>query len=310
MTLLFVSQIDDPESWVVEITDRRPDLPVRIWPDTGDPAAVLYALAWRPPPGALTRLPNLKAIFSLGAGVDGLADTPDALPPGVPIVRMVESGLSAGMAEYIVWQVLDWHRHGRVYRSQQADRAWVRHAPLLADERRVGILGLGVLGSNAARMLGAVGFRVAGWSRTEKHLDGVVSFYGAEGLTQIAARSDILVNLLPLTSDTRGLINARLIAQMPAGAVLINAARGAHVVDADVLAALDQGHLAGATLDVFADEPLAADHPFWAHPKITVTPHIAAITLARTGAAAVVDQINRLERGEPLRHVVDPARGY
>lgn len=310
MTLLFVSAVDDAEDWASELAALRPDIPFRVWPDVGDPAAVRYALAWRPPVDALAGLPNLQAIFSLGAGIDGLADVPEALPPGVPVVRMVEEGLSSGMAEYVAWQVLDWHRGGALYRAQQQTGEWRRRRSKLASERRVGILGLGVLGQSAARMLRGLGFPVAGWSRTPKAMDGVDCRHGAEGLREMVTASDILVNLLPLTPQTEGLIDAGLLAALPQGAVLINAARGRHVVEADLLAALDSGHLAGASLDVFFPEPLAADHPFWRHPKIALTPHVAALTLPRTAAPAVVAQIARIERGEAPLHVVDASRGY
>ncbi|MCA8933806.1 MAG: glyoxylate/hydroxypyruvate reductase A [Rhodospirillaceae bacterium] len=310
MTLLFVSAADDPEEWAGALAALRPDIPFRVWPDVGDPAAVRYALAWRPPADALPGLPNLQAIFSLGAGIDGLADVPEALPPGVPVVRMVEEGLSAGMAEYVAWQVLDWHRGGALYRAQQQAGEWRRRRSKLAGERRIGILGLGVLGQSAARMLTGLGFPVAGWSRTAKTVDQVVCHHGADGLADLVAGSDILVNLLPLTPQTEGLINADLIAALPKGAVLINAARGRHVVDVDLLAALDSGHLAGAALDVFSTEPLPPDHPFWRHPRIALTPHVAALTLARTAAPAVVAQIARIERGEAPLHVVDAGRGY
>ena len=310
MTLLFVSRMDEPEVWRNEFAGRLPDLDFRLWPDVGAAEEIRYALVWRPPRGLFQGLPRLKAIFSLGAGVDGLVGMADDLPPGVPLVRMVEHGLNEGMAEYVVWQVLDWHRDGAVYRAQQTARRWVKHPALLARERRVGVLGLGVLGGCVAQALAALRFPVAGWSRTPKQLDGIDCHHGPDGLLSVAARSDILVNLLPLTPQTEAVIDAGLLAALPAGAVLINAARGRHVVAEDLLAALDGGHLSGASLDVFDPEPLPADHPFWTHPKITVTPHVAAVTLARTAVPVIVEQIGRIERGEPPLHAVDPARGY
>lgn len=313
MTLLFASTFDDPAPWLAEITRALPDLETRAYPNVGDLADIRYALVWKPEPGLLASLPNLEVIFSLGAGVDALLVDP-TLPPGVPVVRMVDHGLTEGMTEYVVLHVLAWHRQLHAYRSQQSEGHWRPRAELLARERTVGVLGMGTLGSDAATALAALRFPVLGWSRTSKSVPGVQSFAGGTaadgGLAEMLPRCDILVNLLPLTPATLGILNRRLFAALPRGAYLINAARGDHLVEDDLLAALDAGEIAGATLDVFHREPLPPDHPFWRHPKVVVTPHTASVTHARTAAAAVIDGIRRHRAGEPLVNLVDRTRGY
>lgn len=309
MALLVVSAHKNLDEWTAELRRQVPDLELRFLPDVGDPADIEYALVWLPPPGLLAGLPNLKVIFSLGAGVDHLLRDPTL--PDVPLVRMVEPGLTEGMTEYVCLHVLRWHRDAPSYERQQAGRVW-QQVPQqrIARERRVGILGLGVLGQDAAQALVQLRFDVAGWSRTEKQVDGVTCFHGQEGLGRFLARTEILVCLLPLTPETENILDAKLFAGLPRGAVVINAARGRLQVEEDLLAALDSGHLSGATLDVFRTEPLPDDHPFWTHPKVTVTPHIAAITQARTGIRHIADAIARARSGEPLPHLVDRMRGY
>lgn len=309
MALLVVSAHKNLDDWTAELRRQVPDLELRFLPAFGDPADIEYALVWLPPPGLLASLPNLKVIFSLGAGVDHLLRDPTL--PDVPLVRMVEPGLTEGMTEYVCLHVLRWHRDAPAYEHQQGERVWkqVPHQRI-ARERRVGILGLGVLGQDAARALAQLRFDVAGWSRTAKRVEGVTCFHGDAGLPPFLARTEILVCLLPLTPDTENILDAKLFAGLPPGAVVINAARGKLQVEEDLLAALDSGHLAGATLDVFRAEPLPAEHPFWTHPKVTVTPHVAAITQARTGIRHIADAIGRARRGEPLLHLVDRQRGY
>ncbi|MEC4594598.1 MULTISPECIES: 2-hydroxyacid dehydrogenase [Nitrospirillum] len=310
MALLFVSAHDHAEDWVNELNAQMPELDVRVWPEgMGDLAEIDYALVWKPPAGLLASLPKLKVIFSLGAGVDALLADPTL--PDLPLVRMVEPGLTEGMTEYVCLHVLRWHRDAPLFEAQQRAAQWkqLTHQHL-ARERRVGILGLGALGSDAAQALRALRFDVAGWSRSAKHLDGIATYHGAGGLAPFLARTDILVCLLPLTPDTENILDAGLFAQLPRGAVVINAARGRHLVEEDLLAALDSGHLAGATLDVFRTEPLPADHPFWTHPRVTVTPHVAAITQARTAVEQVVGGLKRLAAGQPLINLVDRRRGY
>lgn len=311
MALLFSSKGDDPTRWRAELESRLPDLDFRVWPDEiGDPQDIEYALAWRPKPRALRAFLNLKAIFSLGAGVDHLFRDPD-LPAGVPVVRLVDKALTRNMTEYVVHGVLNYHRGFHLYADLQRAGEW-RTLPIPdpPDRKRVGIMGLGVLGATVARALLGLGFTVAGWSRTSKHIDGVESFVGDHGLAPFLGGSHILVCLLPLTPETEGIIDQRTLAALSPGAFVINVARGGHMVEEDLLAALETGHIAGATLDVFREEPLHQDHPFWRHPRVIVTPHIASQTDPRSAADQVVANIRRIRAGKPPTDIADPAQGY
>ncbi|HEX6979168.1 MAG TPA: glyoxylate/hydroxypyruvate reductase A [Alphaproteobacteria bacterium] len=308
-TLLFSSQADDPAAWTRALKRNMPELEIRVWPEVGDVRDIDIALVWRYPRGDLRRYPNLKLIYSLGAGVDHLLNDPD-LPAGVPIARIVDPALTAGMSEYVLLAVLRYHRHLPEYERLQRERRWKKLPQPSTAERRVGILGMGELGRDAGTKLAALGFRVAGWSRRPKQIMGIESFAGEDALPAFLARTDILVCLLPLTPETRGLINAHRLAQLPRGAYVINAARGGHVVDADLIAALDSGHIAGATLDVFTPEPLPPTHPYWTHPKVTVTPHIASLTNPETASVQIAANIRRLLAGAPLEHLVDRTTGY
>ncbi len=307
--LLFKSDIDRAEWWRDEIAKRRPGLEFRAWPEIGDTAEIDYALVWKPPAGELARCPNLRLIVSLGAGVDHLTADPE-LPRKVPICRMVDRYLTMRMTEYVVLHVLRHHRRQRAYDAQQRARAWEWLGEPAAADRKVGVMGLGVLGGDAAAKLAALGFDVAGWTRTRKHLPGIEGFHGPDGLARFLGRTEILVCLLPLTPETRGIINRQTLAALPQGASLVNAARGGHLVEDDLLAALDAGHIAEATLDVFAEEPLPKQHRFWSHPRVTVTPHVASITDPTSCADFIVEQIRRLEAGEPLQYLIDSATGY
>ncbi len=309
MALLFLSSVDSAEAWQAALGTVLPDLELRVWPDIGDPGDIEAALVWRPPPGLLGSLPNLKLIASLGAGVDHIFADPH-LPPQVPIVRLVDPHLTTAMSEYVQLQVLRLHRQDLAYLAQQRRCEWRPLPQPNAGERRVGILGLGVLGSDAALKLSVLGFDVAGWSRAEKKLRGIACFHGAAGLTAMLARSEILVCLLPLTPATEGILDARLFAQLPRGAALVNCARGRHLVESDLLPALDSGQLSAAVLDVFRDEPLPADHPFWSDPRIVITPHVAAVTHAPTAALAIADNLRRLGDGRPLLNRVDASERY
>jgi glyoxylate/hydroxypyruvate reductase A len=266
-----------------------------------------------PPPGLLATLPNLRAIFSLGAGVDHLLADP-ALPD-VPIARIVDPDLTMRMREYVTLHVLLHHRRQRLYDAQQRERRWLDHEQPAANEVSIGIMGIGELGRDAATTLAQLGFNVAGWSRTPKSIAGVETFHGEDGVDAFLARSEILVVLLPNTPTTQGLLNLRLLRKLKrdgalGGAYLINAGRGNLQVDADVIAALDEGSLAGASLDVFPTEPLTKDSPLWSHPKVFVTPHNAAASVARTLVGNVLKQIENFEAGYPLRNLVDRKAGY
>lgn len=311
MAVLIVASHDRPDWWARELTQREPDLDVRIWPDVGDPADITYVLAWKPPAGALASLPNLAIVFSLGAGVDHLFADPD-FPSHVAVVRVVDPYLTAGIREYVLLHTLRYHRNQPALDQQQRDHVWDDRARELrqADEQGVGILGLGELGRASAVALAALGFDVAGWSRTPKEIPGITCFDGRGGLDALLGRSRILICLLPLTPETEGVLNADLFSKMSKGAYLINAARGGHLVEEDLVPALESGRLAHATLDVFREEPMPADHPFWDHPQITVTPHNAAITDPRSVVVQILDDIGRHARGEELSNRVDTGLGY
>jgi glyoxylate/hydroxypyruvate reductase A len=253
-------------------------------------------------------------IFSLGAGVDHIFEDPSL--PDVPIVRVVSDDLTMRMSEYVVWQVLDHHRFGQRYRQQQANHVWHEdRRQAAASEVTVGILGLGVLGRDSASKLAAIGFRVCGWSRRPQEMDGVRCFHGQEGLGAFLSEADILVCLLPLTKETRGILSMPLFSRMKEGGplgspVLINAGRGALQNEADILAALDRGHLSAVSLDVFQTEPLPPESPLWDHPRVMITPHSAASSDPARLAPPIVAQIDAFERGEPLENVVDRAAQY
>jgi glyoxylate/hydroxypyruvate reductase len=308
-TLLYLAPDGGGPRWRVELGKHMPDLDLRIWPDIGDPAAIEAALVWRPPPGVLAALPNLRLIHCLGAGVDHLLTDPQ-MPPGVPIVRLVDPYMTTAMSEYVQLQVLRLHRQDLLYLEQQRAGQWRPHRQPNSEERHVGILGLGELGGDAALKLAVLGFQVAGWSRSERKVAGVSCHHGADGLTALLARSEILVNLLPLTPETTGILDAQLFAALPQGASFINCARGAHLVEADLLAALASGRLSAAVLDAFAEEPLPPGHPFWQHPRIIVTPHVAAATHPPTAAPIIAEALRRCAAGKPLAHLVNATLGY
>jgi|SRR5579864_5562125 len=309
MALLFYSTMDSSAQWRHELAKHLPDLEMRVWPETGDVREIDAAIVWKPKPGLLATFPNLKMICSLGAGVDHLFLDP-SLPRQVPIVRLVDPYMTEAMSEYVLTQVLCLHRQDLIYRAQQQEQVWREQPQPNAADRRVGVLGLGELGGDAARKLAVFGFKVSGWSRSEKRLPGIESFHGSQGLPAFARRSDILVCLLPLTTETEGVLNARLFAAMPKGGAIINVGRGRHLVEEDLIAALESGQLSAAVLDVFREEPLPAAHPFWRHPRVVVTPHVAAATNAPTAALSIVENLRRLAAGKPLLNVVDPTRQY
>jgi glyoxylate/hydroxypyruvate reductase A len=309
MAILFLAPTEPPERWAVELAKHLPDIDIRIWPDLGDAREIEEALAWHPPPGVLATLPNLAVIAALGAGVDHLFADP-AFPVEVPVVRLVDPYMTAAMSEYVQFQVLRLHRQDLDYLEQQREAMWRERPQPNASERRVGILGLGALGSDAAFRLSVTGFDVAGWSRRPRKLPGIHCHSGADGLTALLRRSEILVCLLPLTPETAGILDRRLFAALPRGAAIVNCGRGGHLVEADLLPALDSGQLSAAVLDVFREEPLPPAHPFWRHPRIVVTPHAAAATHAPTAAAIIAENLKRRRAGRPLVNRVDPRQYY
>jgi glyoxylate/hydroxypyruvate reductase len=304
----------DPQPWVVMFRTLAPDRAVYTAVDDTNRASIRYAMVWKPPAGLLGQLPNLQVIFNLGAGVDAiLADT--SIPSHIPIVRGVEANLTMRMVEWVTLHVLLHHRQMPFYRDRQAERHWAERVQPAAAEVTVGILGLGTLGLAAAATLKGLGFRLAGWSRRPKTVPGIDCFAGASGLDPFLAQTDILVCLLPLTAETRGMLNAALFAKLKRGGalggpVVINAGRGGQQVETDILAALDSGVLTGVSLDVFEQEPLPADSRLWLHQRVIITPHNAADSDPRAICDHVLKRIADAEAGRPLAPLVDRARGY
>ena len=310
MIIAYIDEKGDPAPWRDVLTEEVPGLDFRVWPDeVDDPARIDIAVVALPPPGLLKTFPNLKAILSMWAGVEVMLRDPD-LPRDVPLGRLVDRAMTRDMTHHVVHWVLHYHRDVHRYAEQQRQGKWKSHRYPEAADRRVGILGLGALGGAAARALADLGFSVAGWATHPKSIEGVEAFLGNDGLIPFLERTDILVSLLPLTPATEGIINRATLAQLPKGAYIINAGRGGSVVDDDLIAALDSGHIAGASLDVFRTEPLPADHPFWRHPGVALTPHIASHTTPRTAAREVALDIRRIAAGEKPRNLVDLDRGY
>lgn len=315
MNLLFCSAAGNGAEWLAALTRALPAARVHACSHLPDqarlspPQDIDYALLWKPPPRLLRDLGSVKAIFNLGAGIDSLAGS-EALPAGVPVVRVEDAGMAEQMSEYVVHAVLRQYREFDSYAQAQRAGLW---RPLARQQKRafcVGILGIGVLGTAVAAALLPFGFPLAGWSRTRKNVAGVDSYAGNTELDAFLARCQVLVCLLPLTRETRGLLDRRALLQLPVGAHLVNVARGALIVDDDLLALLDQGRLGGATLDVFQDEPLPAEHPFWHHPRISITPHVSAVTLVEESVAQIAAKITRLEAGLPITGIVDPERDF
>lgn len=308
MAFLYKADPARGREWAALFAEKASHLPFRLWPETGRPEDVRYLAAWMPPDDLAGRFPGLEILFSVGAGIDQF--DLGAVPKNLPVVRMTEEGIAEGMAEYTVMAVLALHRDLLAYVDQQRRRTWreVRLTP--ARRRRVGVLGLGRLGTAVLKRLRPFGFPLAGWSRSGGAIDGVDIHSGNAGLPAFLARTDILVCLLPLTGETRGILCQALFDALPEGAALVNAGRGGHLVDEDLLAALASGRLSGAVLDVCEPEPLPADHPFWSHPRILLTPHIASMTSPESAVDLVLENIRRHQAGEPLLGLVDRSRGY
>ena len=313
MRVIYWSADQDQGHWVPALRAALPGADVYHWqPASGDPRSAAdqadYAVVWKPPQALLDSQERLKALFVTGAGVDALLQL--QMPTGVPVVRLDDAGMSVQMAEYVCHAVI---RHYREFEGYEADmRAghWSYRKPRSRADFPVGILGLGVLGERVARAVAHFDFPVNGWARSAKQIPGVKCFAGAESLNAFLAATRVLVCLLPLTEATCDLLNRECLARLQPGGYLINVARGAHVVDRDLVALIDEGHLAGATLDVFRTEPLPAEHPFWGHPKINLTPHTSARTLRSESIAQIANKIAALERGEPVAGLVDVGRGY
>lgn len=306
MRLVYFSADQDADQWLPGLRAALPGAEVSLWTPGAAPAD--YAIVWKPPQQLLDEQPQLKALFNTGAGVDALMQL--HLSAGVPVIRLDDAGMAVQMAEYVCHALIRHFREFDAYAADTRAGQWTYRKPRSRAEFPVGILGLGVLGERVARAVAQFDFPVNGWSRSLKNLPGVQCYSGLEQLPTFLAATRVLVCLLPLTRDTQDLLNLENLSRLQRGGYVINVARGAHLVDEDLLALLDSGHLAGATLDVFRTEPLPAAHPFWKHPQVTVTPHTSARTLRSESIAQIAGKIVALERGEVVAGVVELGRGY
>jgi len=307
MRILLQTANANAGEWRAAFAAALPEAEITVWPAL--PSVVDYLVVWKPPDEIFARAPMAKAIFNLGAGVDAVLTSP-TLPARIPLVRLEDGGMAAQMIDYVTLAVLAAYREQRAYALQQREGVW-RPRPAIAKAAfGIGLLGFGVLGQATAAALLPFGFPLAGWSRSRKAVAGVATFAGADELPAFLRRTRVLVCLLPSTPGTRALIDRARLLTLPRGAHLVNVARGDIVVDDDLIAALDAGHLAGATLDVFRDEPLPSAHPFWHHPRIDVTPHVSAVTLIEDSVAQIAGKIRRLEAGQAVTGIVDRGRGY
>ena len=306
MRVVFHCPWPNAEAWLAALRASGPEFAFDPWPEVARPEAIEAAVVWRPPAGMLQQLPGLRVICAMGAGVDHLFD-PGLEPPHAPVVRLVDPVMSERMASYVLAAVLYHQRHLGRYCEQQRERVWRQMMHADGADVRVGVMGLGAMGRATAELLARVGYEVAAWSRSSRSVAGVRCFAGHDAFAEFLGRSDFLVCLLPLTPATRGILNRATFDALPEGAMVINAARGDHLVEADLIAALDAGRLAGAVLDVFAVEPLPEDHPLWRHPKALITPHVASLSNPSTGAARIVATLRAVRAGRRPAHLVDPA---
>ncbi|HQS21736.1 MULTISPECIES: glyoxylate/hydroxypyruvate reductase A [unclassified Acidovorax] len=306
MKITFCCTDTKAEPWLQGLSAALPGAELSVW-EPGAPVAD-YAVVWAPPQQFMDEQQGIKALFNIGAGVDALLQR--RLPQGARVVRLDDAGMAVQMAEYVCHAVIRHFREFDQYEASMRAGQWAYRKPRLRQDFAVGVMGLGVLGERVAKALAQFDFPVNGWSRSPKAIDGVRAFTGAEQFNDFLGASRVLVNLLPLTPDTTDVINKDALSRLQTGAYVINVARGAHLVDEDLLAAIDSGHVAGATLDVFRTEPLPAGHAFWNHPRITITPHTSARTLREESIAQIARKMVALQRGEAVAGVVNPARGY
>lgn len=308
MALLYKADPVRGEHWRRLFAEHAPDIEWRAWPDLGDPRDIQYLAAWQAPDDVETLLPNLQVLFALSAGVDQL--DLGRLPTTLPVVRLLDPGISQGMCEYASFAVLSLHRDMLRYRQQQAERCWQAHRLMPAGQRRVGVMGLGLQARQILASLKTFDFALSGWARSEHDIDGVACFAGDEQLPAFLGQCDIVLCVLPLTEQTRGILNRQLFQHLPKGAALVNMGRGGHLVEADLLEALAGGQLSAAVLDVLEQEPAPMDHPFWHHPQILLTPHIAAMTQPESAFGVLLENIRRHQRGESMLGLVDRERSY
>ncbi|MEJ5118349.1 glyoxylate/hydroxypyruvate reductase A [Gluconobacter cerinus] len=308
MSFVLKSTEERARLWKPMFASELPELAFHVWPETGDPQKVRYLAAWQPPENLAENFPNLEVLFSVGAGVDQLNLA--SIPKNVRVVRMMEPGLAEGMIEYVLWAVLSYHRNMFQYARQQAAHIWKGTPNVSSSLFRVGVMGMGALGTPVLKKLSQFGYVCHGWSRSRHDIPGIKSYAGPEELDAFLAATDVLVCLMPLTEATKGILNKELFAKLPKGACLINCGRGGHLAQEDLLLALDEGLLSQAVLDVSDPEPLPEDHPFWNHPLITLTPHIASSSHAETGGEMILKNIIEFEKGAEMVGEINRSSGY
>ena len=299
----------NPKPWLDAITAALPDAEVWLWTAEDAARQADYAIVWMPPPEIFASQSSLKAVFNIGAGVDGVMALPN-LPEDVPLVRLNDAGMAVQMAEYVCHMLIRHTREFDVYDAQAKERRWKMRRPVNRADFPVGVMGLGSIGARVAEAVAAFGYPTFGWSRSPKSLPGITAFSGDGQFDDFLSAVRVLVCLLPLTLETRGILNAATLSKLKPNGYVINVARGWHLVEEDLLALLAEGTLAGAAIDVVRQEPLPADHAFWTHPKITLTPHISAVTLREKSVAQIAEKIRALGRGEAVDGIVDFVRGY
>lgn len=309
MHILFACPLHDPDVWVPRLEAAMPGCRISVWNPDGPPSGAEVALVWKPPVALFQHETRIETLFNLGAGVDALLKMKE-IPPHVRIVRLEDAGMSVQMAEYALYALLRVSRDFEAFDQSQARQHWDTREGTRQADWPVGVLGLGQVGARVAQTLAEFGYPVAGWSRTPREIAGVESFSGQEALPAFLARTRFLVNVLPLTPDTRGILNRDTLGQLLPEAHLVNVGRGEHLVEEDLVQMLEEGEIAGATLDVFHTEPLPQDHPFWRDSRVHVTPHIAARTLRDESIAQIAAKVAQLMRGEPITGVVERSRGY
>jgi len=310
MKILFASASNpNPETWIKPLQAALPEHEIINWDDDQSSLGVEIAIVWNPPAALFTREPQLKAVFNLGAGVDAILQRP-GLRDEIEIYRLEDAGMAVQMAEYATWALLRASRHFDRYMELQQEKKWERLADIERDAWPIGVLGLGVMGSRVARTLASFDYPVAGWSRSPKAIDAVETFAGNDQFPNFLSRTRVLVNTLPLTPQTHGILGRKTFEQLLPNACLINMGRGEHLVESDLLAMLESGHIQQATLDVFPEEPLPSEHPFWSHPAITVTPHMSAASLRPLTISQTVKKVQAYVAGEKVSGLVERSRGY
>jgi glyoxylate/hydroxypyruvate reductase A len=309
MTISIICTNKNPLPWVEALKQVDASLDVQIWPNEHNKEEVEFALCWKQPEGVLRDYPNLKCICSMGAGIDHLLDDP-FFPKNIPVVRIIDPNLAQSMFEYIGAVIMRHFRDLDVYQKQQRDLIWQQQPPKMMSNTTIGMMGLGQLGGYAAVKLSKMGFNLIGWSSSPKYIEGVTAYVGNEQLDRFLSQADILVCLLPLTAQTQAILNLENMKKLPKGAFLVNVARGDHLVDEDLLIALQEGHISGACLDVFREEPLPKSHPFWSEDSVLMTPHSSSITNPISVAPQIVHNYRLMKSGQALLNQVDLQRGY